>query len=185
MSDNDVMDRRQARTRRAIREAFIALLFERKYEAVTLVQVAARADVGRSTLYEHFRTKADLLRDSLQPVMAALASVIGSRDVPAQLAWWLQHMRERQAFARVLLHHQGRDLLQPMLAEAVQARLDKLEAADEASVPADLLARQIAAAQFAILSPWVLGQMALTSAELAGMLHITSRALVRSAFIAP
>ena len=54
-------DRRSARTREALLHVFLDLLFERGYEALSVRDIAARANVGRSTFYEHFAGKDALL----------------------------------------------------------------------------------------------------------------------------
>jgi AcrR family transcriptional regulator len=181
MSDDGVHDRRQARTRQAVRTAFAELLFEKNYPAVTMAGVAARANIGRSTLYEHFRTKTDLLSDSMERPMWALASVIGSRDVPAHLGWWLQHLREKQALARVLFYAPARDVLQTVLAQQVESRLVQLaEDARVPVVPTNLLATQIAAAQFAIVIPWILGRVPLSHAIVAEALHRSGNGLAHA-----
>ncbi len=178
MSVEETLDRRQDRTRKAIRTAFIQLMFEKDYPSVSVASVAERANVGRSTLYEHFRTKNDLLRDSLHVPMSALASVIGSRDVPAHLSWWLQHFRERQALGRVLFYLPARDIMLSVLAGLIERRLaEAAEVMELPSIPPGLLAAQIAAAQFALLTPWILGQVAVSRANLAETIHRSSNAL--------
>lgn len=54
-------DRRVRRTRDALHRALIELMIERGYERVTVSDIIARADVGRSTFYAHYRDKDDLL----------------------------------------------------------------------------------------------------------------------------
>ncbi len=53
-------DRRSNRTRRALREALIELILEKRYDAITVQNVLDRANVGRSTFYAHYRDKEDL-----------------------------------------------------------------------------------------------------------------------------
>ncbi len=60
-----VSDRRVQRTRRTLREALIALLLERGWDAVNVQDICERADVGRSTFYTHFADKEDLLAGGL------------------------------------------------------------------------------------------------------------------------
>ncbi|GAA4734966.1 TetR/AcrR family transcriptional regulator [Nocardioides endophyticus] len=43
--------------RRRIFEAFATLLAERSFDAVTMAQIAARADIGRTAIYHHFPDK--------------------------------------------------------------------------------------------------------------------------------
>lgn len=54
-------DRRIRRTRDALHLALIELMMERGYERVTVSDIIARADIGRSTFYAHYRDKDDLL----------------------------------------------------------------------------------------------------------------------------
>ena len=55
------MDRRQRKTRQAIYQAFEELMASSHYSQITVAQIIERADVGRSTFYDHFETKDDLL----------------------------------------------------------------------------------------------------------------------------
>ncbi|MGI5220452.1 TetR/AcrR family transcriptional regulator [Nocardia sp. CA-290969] len=56
-----IPDRRVRRTREALHRALIELMMERAYDRITVSDVIARADVGRSTFYAHYRDKDDLL----------------------------------------------------------------------------------------------------------------------------
>lgn len=51
------------RTRQALKTAFVDLILEKGYEAVTIMDIAIRADYNRGTFYKHFVSKEDLLRD--------------------------------------------------------------------------------------------------------------------------
>jgi AcrR family transcriptional regulator len=53
-------ERRKQKTRRAIVEAARELFIERGFEATTLNDIAARADVANSTLFTHFASKQDI-----------------------------------------------------------------------------------------------------------------------------
>src|ERR1044071_6290760 len=59
--ENNKIDRRAGRTERSLREALIALILEKRYDAITVQNIIDRADVGRSTFYAHYRDKEDLL----------------------------------------------------------------------------------------------------------------------------
>ncbi|MBR6788378.1 MAG: TetR/AcrR family transcriptional regulator [Clostridia bacterium] len=56
------MDRRKIKTKKAITEAFNTLITKKRYEKISIQNIIDEADVGRSTFYEHFGTKDDLLR---------------------------------------------------------------------------------------------------------------------------
>lgn len=166
-------DRRQERTRQAISEAFLTLLFELPYNAITIAGVAERANVGRSTFYEHFKTKSDLLRDSLKAPFGALASIIAASEPPVFLVDLLQHFRDNHALGRVLFGGPARAILHRVLASQIEGYLPD----GPLPLPRALLASQIAAAQLALLEPWSLGQVAASAETMARTLHRTSRAL--------
>lgn len=57
------LDRRVARTRRALREALIELSLEIGYERVTVRKLTDRADIGYATFYRHYRTKDEIVTE--------------------------------------------------------------------------------------------------------------------------
>ena len=59
-------DRRTQKTRKALQEALISLMFEKSYDAILIQEILDRANVGRSTFYTHFRGKDELLVEGLQ-----------------------------------------------------------------------------------------------------------------------
>ena len=66
MLRNNSEDRRTRKTRTALQEALMSLMFEKKYDAIPIQEILDRANVGRSTFYTHFRDKDELLVESLQ-----------------------------------------------------------------------------------------------------------------------
>ncbi|MEK3787415.1 TetR/AcrR family transcriptional regulator [Paenibacillus sp. FSL K6-1230] len=59
----DQNDRRTKRTKQALQSAFIELVLENGYEAVTIMDIATRADYNRGTFYSHYAGKEELLKE--------------------------------------------------------------------------------------------------------------------------
>lgn len=63
MTLEENVDRRARRTRQALKSAFVALILEKGYDAVTILDVANRADYNRGTFYKHYYSKEYLLKE--------------------------------------------------------------------------------------------------------------------------
>jgi AcrR family transcriptional regulator len=143
------LDRRKQRTRQSALAAFSSLLFEHGYEAFSLSAVAERAGIGRSTLYEHYRTKDDLLAASVDGRLAVLAlRHLDSRAVEA----FLDHVREQSGSVRILLAQPLRSRIARVLAARIAERL---RADGLAEARAALRAIAAAEAMLAAIAHWL------------------------------
>src|SRR5512141_2904590 len=84
------IDRRVQRTQQLLREALVALILEKGYDAITVQDILDLANMGRSTFYAHYRDKEDLLLSGFQMLFNAfqkefLKAASPSND-PAQTA---------------------------------------------------------------------------------------------------
>ncbi|SFF00100.1 transcriptional regulator, TetR family [Paenibacillus algorifonticola] len=76
MATEKQLDRRTRRTRQAIKAAFVSLILERGYEAVTILDVAKRADYNRGTFYKHFVGKEELLQEIRSEFLLGFAETL-------------------------------------------------------------------------------------------------------------
>jgi AcrR family transcriptional regulator len=79
-------DRRVRRTRRALADALLSLLTEKRYEDVTVQDILDRADIGRSTFYAHFVDKDSLMIEAFRELRRAHTPTLPSGDESA-FAW--------------------------------------------------------------------------------------------------
>lgn len=70
------IDRRARRTRKALKSAFVALVLEKGYDSVTILDVANRADYNRGTFYKHFVGKEDVLREIHDDLLLGIAKLL-------------------------------------------------------------------------------------------------------------
>jgi AcrR family transcriptional regulator len=148
-SMQDQLDRRKQRTRQSALAAFSSLLFEQGYEAITLRAVAERAGLGRSTLYEHYRSKEALLEASVGGRLGVLAP--RTLDLDA-VEGFLQHVREQSGSVRILLAQPLRSRIAQVLATPIATRL-RAEGAGAAR--AELRAMTTAEAMLAAIAHWL------------------------------
>ena len=108
------VDRRVRRTRRSLRGACIALILEKGYEAITVEEIAERADVGRTTFYMHYRDKEDLFARSVAQISEELYERVAPQvfspegfvsEKPLFLIY--QHALENADLYRVILSGAG------------------------------------------------------------------------------
>ncbi|NBW06615.1 MAG: TetR/AcrR family transcriptional regulator [Caulobacteraceae bacterium] len=164
--DAQETDRRIRRTRAAISEAFIRLMFSRRYDAIRTADLIAEAGVGRSTFYEHFRNKDEVLVAVIDPLFAPLADAAVGRGDVYRLQAILAHLWEQRSLGRMLFASGLLDKLQRKLAAMIAARMD--EAGDEG--PTALIAAGAAAGQLAMLKQWMTGEVSCPTADLARLM---------------
>jgi AcrR family transcriptional regulator len=78
---------RSDRAHRDIREAFREILIEEGYAALRLEHVAARAHVGKATIYRHWGSKQALAQDVLSELASPHISVPDVGDTWSELLW--------------------------------------------------------------------------------------------------
>lgn len=56
------MDKRISKTRDAIIDAYLELIFEKKDQKITISELAQRANIARKTFYLHYESLEDIMR---------------------------------------------------------------------------------------------------------------------------
>jgi AcrR family transcriptional regulator len=157
------LDRRVARTRRALREAFVALVVERGWDAVSVQDVCERADVGRSTFYTHFADKEELVAGGLDDLRRALRAARGAPGAGADggelfafLPGLLEHAHEHRALFRAIVGRRGGQLIQARFRELVLRLVrEDLEARPPGALPVGAAAAAVAGALLELMTWWL------------------------------
>jgi AcrR family transcriptional regulator len=168
-------DRRVRRTRKALRDALLALMSEKGYEAITVQDIIHRADVGRSTFYTHYTDKDDLLQDGFANLRSiveqpATTEPTGRRPLGFSLPMF-RHIHQQQRLARVVFGQPGRTPLlqqiEELLAGIVRTELPVPSAADPPSrVPHEALVRYVVGAYLSLLRWWLTGNTAISPEDM-------------------
>jgi AcrR family transcriptional regulator len=167
VSESEGEDRRVRRTKGRLRGAIASLIHEKAYDAIAVKEILARADVGRSAFYTHFRDKDELLASVLRDSIRTAPPVGTSQDDPADavLAFsppFLRHV-ERARDVDSSLSSPARfapvhTCLRRVLADHVAAELRRAprgHGAPVGMVPDDLLAEHITETFLRVLTWWV------------------------------
>jgi AcrR family transcriptional regulator len=100
------IDRRVARTRKTLQRALVNLMLKKGYDAITVEDICAEADIGRSTFYAHFTGKEDLKRSGLEDNLRSML-IERQREAKARSG---AAKREGFGFALALFEHAGEHL---------------------------------------------------------------------------
>ena len=72
------MDLRVKKTKRAIRSAFYELIKEKPLEKITVTEIAARAEINKTTFYAHYETVYDLVDQLEQEAVGEVISQLNT-----------------------------------------------------------------------------------------------------------
>ena len=108
------MDPRITRSRAALHEAVIALAGEQALDDITVADITTRAGVNRSTFYQHFSDKGELLADALEAAVDAATAPLKAMGpaeptdpMPPALLTYLEHIRDHASLYRRVLGDHG------------------------------------------------------------------------------
>jgi AcrR family transcriptional regulator len=116
----------RAAARDEIVEATLELLAERGFQATTIDAIAARAGVGRNTIYRRWQAKEELFVDAIHELTADLDAVQGEDDLYSLLLEWIREFARICAdplFGRILPGVLGEAQRNPAFAQAYADRV--------------------------------------------------------------
>lgn len=153
-SGND-KDRRRSRSQRLLKQAFAELMREKGFTAMTVQDIADRADVHRGTFYAHFPDKFALLEQSIRDKFRQLLE----RELPPDSGWYLEHLR---ILVRTVLEHirslYGRcspiDTVNPLFEHSIRDELANLLRQWLGQLRADRSDWQVSADTMALMTSW-------------------------------
>lgn len=169
MSENT--DRRVRRTKKALLGAFSALVFDRRYDEIQVGDIVDGADIGRSTFYEHYRGKDDLLVQSMSGMLDVLAEAACVNGEVIGLEHILAHFWENRQHARYMLAGPPAEHVFPLLSRELANRIEERLRAVETALPRRLAAVRSAEGTFALIRAWLSGEAKCNPADIAAGLR--------------
>ncbi|MBX9592267.1 MAG: TetR/AcrR family transcriptional regulator [Hyphomonadaceae bacterium] len=179
------MDRRVVRTRGLLQHALVALIQKKKYEAITIEEICAAANVGRSTFYAHYTSKDELKRSGLdhlrrrlidrQKEALAASGGLGGRSLSFSLPLF-EHAREHLHLYRALVGSRGGavalDTIRRIVADLVRTELTAgIDKRSADAMPRELVIQYVVGAYMAVLIWWLDGGAKLPPQRIDAMLR--------------
>ena len=168
-------DRRVERTRKALLDAFVSLVVERRYDQIKVGDIIERANVGRSTFYEHYHDKDAILAQSIQRPFALLAQAVDVDGDAAKVRTVLEHFWSVRHASRGIFGGSARRPVARILAAMIDDRLAARARVRGGAGPAQetrrLLALALAEAQLGAITAWLAGEVTCTAAAMADVIH--------------
>lgn len=147
-------------------QAFASLVLERPYDDITVNDIIGRAGISRSTFYQHYKNKDDILADSMSGMFATLANAACGNGDASALNSILEHFWDNRNFGRVILNGPAYRRLVQELSTMIEAGLK-----NGTDVPGQptlrLKAIQHAEGQLALIRAWLSNSVSCTTRELA------------------
>jgi AcrR family transcriptional regulator len=172
-------DPRRQRTRDELLTAFFGLVLSRRYHEIRIADVLAASGVGRSTFYEHFRSKDDLFFAALHGPFSILSGIVSGESSVAQISGILQHFWENRALARSIFQGAALRVVRKALVANIESRLDR-DDRSRLRIPPRLAAHAIADGMFSPILAWLSGEAACSAGELASALQLSASAMSRA-----
>jgi len=169
---NESTDRRVVRTKAVIRDALTALIEEKGFEALTVKDITARANINRGTFYLHYRDKYDLLEQSEQELIEGMVAIIRTirpfnldellaKDEPVpQIVELIEYMNGQADFLKTILGPKGdpafHSLVRSMMSKYLfEKNIVPLIKKENALVPTEYLVAYISSAHLGIIQEWL------------------------------
>lgn len=177
------MDRRQQKTRTAIFQAFGSLLAEQSYSHITVQEIIDRANVGRTTFYDHFETKDELLKALCENLFGHIISsakdcththgLYSNNSAPESIfCHLLQHLQENDNNVLGLLSCESSEIFlryfKDSLIELIQNQFVNQNRKNKKDIPLDFLINHISGSFVEMVLWWIKSRMKQTPEELDG-----------------
>jgi len=177
-------DPRWRRAHQDLLAAFFSLVLSRRYHEIRVADVLERAGVSRSTFYEHFRNKGELLSASLEGPFRILADLIRADAGTDRVRAILEHFWQNRALAHSLFQGAALRIVRRTLVVHVETALDRGQRS-RLRVPARLAAHALADGMLSPVIAWLSGEAKCSAADLAQALQLTTAAAAHALRTAP
>ncbi len=165
------MDRRIVKSRRAIQEAFLSLLSEEDFDAITVKEITERADISRKTFYLHYVDKYDLLDAIINILIAELDKICEQKKEMGMVEGtilWFRYFEQNQVFFASLFRSASTVSFRKLLLEFMEEQLRRKLSPVGSPPPDEVVVRFLGMAVLGVMESFVLNTIEGTTEEIAG-----------------
>lgn len=175
MMQENPRDLRVVRTKKSIRDALVELIEEKGFDAVTVKDITARAQINRGTFYAHYQDKYDLLNKCEEEIMLTMSQIAEQNitsittelengspaSAPFTIAIvMLDYINENSGFMKAVLGPRGDLSFQTKLKDFMWRTIfeknpNALIKKENLRVPVHYLVSYIASAHLGLIQQWL------------------------------
>lgn len=195
MQKRNKPDRRIQRTRRALRNALLQLVKEKRYDSILVEEITQRANLGRATFYLHYKDKEDLLVDVFSEMAKERSRTLSEIPFSAWITNWgttdptsentpvpppllvFQHVAENSDIYRILLRSEKADriverirkIITQSITEFMHMKVESDPIPILFTVPIELLAAYYSGALLSFVDWWLEQELSYSPEEMTRM----------------
>ncbi|MGG1519325.1 TetR/AcrR family transcriptional regulator [Paenibacillus oryzisoli] len=155
------VDRRILKSQEAMKKAVIALMAEKKFDDITIQDIADKADINRGTIYLHYQDKYDLLDKLIEAHINELREM---GEWACKLDWsnallpFFEYFEKNYVFFSTMLASQGapsfRSRLFDYVTEGFKNEIDR-ESGRNTDLSEDVMLQYAGNAYVAVIEWWI------------------------------
>ncbi len=184
-------DRRVQRTKQTLFTALMQLVDEKPFDKITVQEILERANVGRTTFYTHFQSKADLFLGSHEHIIAAISrsfftetGALRPEPAPELFMFLEMSQQSRDTYFYLTGGVEGEEimrLLKERIAQHLEMQLRELFREEDSAIPFSVLAQQVASSIVSVAGWWMSKRSPYAPQEMVRMLHAMNYVVLRHA----
>ena len=177
------VDRRKQRTRALLRDALIALILEKGYDAITVQDITDRANLGRATFYLHYKGgKDELLLSMMEEIQSEVNQQVGPISANDLLVngqppsiYAFRHAEENADFFRAILGGAGLASIltryRKSSAAQMQSQIEPAMSSASDAIPMEIIANFVVGALNTLIIWWLENDRPYPAEEMAQIFH--------------
>ncbi len=181
-----VDDLRVKRTRKLITQAFFALLRKKKFEKISIQEIADSAMINRATFYAHYADKQDLYDSLVDEFLANFSEILDEqnlvdgnnvhvKEIETMLARFYDFVRDNPEVARIITDRASDESLinrfLEILSKRYKALFEQLEVREmDVVVPNDFVISYISSILVGTLNWWINSSQQMSSKDFAHLI---------------